>query len=247
MSENENAGSRGGNPYLVPIAIMIAGFFVAGSIYYSGGFGGKGGATGQAGQAAGAVEKKDIRPVDKNDHIRGSKDATVVLVEYSDPECPFCKKFHESLKQAMASYGENGQVAWVYREFPLSQLHSNAPKQAEALECAAELGGNDAFWKYTDLLYERTPSNNGLDMSTLPLMAAEVGLDKTTFTTCLDSGKMTAKVAKDEQEAIAAGGQGTPYTVVVVNGKNTSVIGGYVPFADLKTGIDDILAKAEKK
>jgi protein-disulfide isomerase len=239
MSDHASV-SRGGNPYLVPIAIIIAGIFVAGSIYYSGGIG-KGSVGG------GTVTQKDIRPVDKNDHIRGSKDAAITLVEYSDTECPYCKKFHESLRQVMAAYGENGKVAWVYRNFPLSQLHSNAPKQAEALECAAEQGGNEAFWKYTDLIYERTPSNNGLDMKTLPLMAAEIGLDKAEFEKCLNSGKMAAKVKKDGDEAVAAGGQGTPFTVVLVKGGDKSVIGGFVEFDGLKQGLDAILAKAETK
>jgi protein-disulfide isomerase len=135
----------------------------------------------------------------------------------------------------------------VYRNFPLSQLHSNAPKQAEALECAAEQGGNEAFWKYTDLIYERTPSNNGLDMKTLPLMAAEIGLDKAEFEKCLNSGKMAAKVKKDGDEAVAAGGQGTPFTVVLVKGGDKSVIGGFVEFDGLKQGLDAILAKAETK
>src|SRR3989344_5485116 len=100
----------------------------------------------------------------------------IAIVEYSDLECPFCKTFQKTLHQIMDEYGESGKVAWVYRHFPLAQLHTKAAKEAEATECAAELGGNAAFWKYADRLFEVTPSNNNLELSQLPVIAAEVGL-----------------------------------------------------------------------
>jgi protein-disulfide isomerase len=111
--------------------------------------------------------KITLDPVTEKDHITGNPQADVVLIEYSDTECPFCKRFHETMIQVMAEYGASGKVAWVYRHFPLDALHSKARHEAEATECATELGGNEKFWAYLNKLEEITPSNNGLDASLL--------------------------------------------------------------------------------
>lgn len=109
---------------------------------------------------------ENVKPVTATDHILGDINAPVKVVLYSDLECPFCKSFHQTMQEIMkSSYGTDKQVAWVFRNFPLKQLHSKAPKEAEALECAAELGGNDAFWKFLDKINEVTPSNNKLDQA----------------------------------------------------------------------------------
>ncbi len=107
-----------------------------------------------------------MSPVTSADHIQGDINAPVKVVEYSDLECPFCKRFHTTMQQVMKEYGKD-KVAWVFRQFPLSQLHSKSPKEAEATECVAELGGNDAFWKFVDLINEVTPSNNALDKAVI--------------------------------------------------------------------------------
>ena len=123
-----------------------------------------------------------IPKVTKDDHIRGSMDADLVLVEYSDYECPFCKSFHPTMKQVIQEYGN--KVAWVYRHYPLS-FHQNAQKEAEASECVTELGGNDAFWKYTDLIFERTESNGtGFEIKDLKPLVEELGLDGNKFQQC---------------------------------------------------------------
>lgn len=110
-------------------------------------------------------ESSNVRKVDDSDHLRGDPKASVKVVEFSDLECPFCKRFHLTMQQLMEGY--SGKVAWVYRHFPLDSLHPKARKEAEASECAAELGGNDGFWAYIDKLFEITPSNNGLDPNLL--------------------------------------------------------------------------------
>ena len=220
----------------VPLAIVIAGGLIAVALYFSNR---NNGAPIVDNQPAPVAEK--IRGIQKNDHVRGNPNAPVVIVEFSDTECPFCKQFHNTLKQVTANYGTDGKVAWVYRHFPLPQLHPKASHEAEALECANDLGGNDAFWKYTDRLYEVTPSNNGLDPAQLPAIAQEVGLDKTAFTKCLDSGKYKARVDKDAAEAAAAGGQGTPHSIILYAGEQVPIEGAQ-PFEVLKNMVDTLLA-----
>lgn len=103
-----------------------------------------------------------MAPVTAADHIRGDINAPVKVVLYSDLECPFCKRFHGTMQDIMKAYSTD-KVAWVFRPFPIAQLHPKAVKEAEAAECAAEIGGNDAFWKFIDKVEEVTPGNNKLD------------------------------------------------------------------------------------
>lgn len=179
-----------------------------------------------------------IAAVTDQDHIRGNKNAPISIIEFSDLECPFCKRFHPTMQQIIDEY--DGQVNWVYRHFPLVSLHSKAPKEAEATECAAELGGNDGFWKYIDRLFEITPANNGLDLDELPKIAVSVGLNQKKFEECLDSGKYTTKVANDLSQAQAAGGRGTPYSVIIA-GDQKIPVSGALPFSQLKSMIDPLL------
>lgn len=89
----------------------------------------------------------------EGDHINGKSDARIQVVEYSDFECPFCGRFHETMNQVMAEYGESGDVNWIYRHFPLEQIHPNAFSLAVASECVSELGGNDKFWEFSNMIF----------------------------------------------------------------------------------------------
>ena len=179
-----------------------------------------------------------LAAITSDDHILGNPDAPVTVVEFSDTECPFCKRFHSTMHQLISEF--DGQVNWVYKHFPLDSLHSKARKEAEATECAAALGGNDAFWKYIDKIFEATPSNNGLDVSLLPVFAEEIGLDKAKFIDCLNSGQMADTVANQLKQAGEAGGRGTPYSIIIANGKTTPVSGA-VPYDQLKSMIEPLL------
>ena len=152
------------------------------------------------------------------------------------------------MKRLMNEYGKDGKVAWVYRHFPLDSLHSKARKEAQAAECANELGGNEAFWAYTDRLYEVAPSNDRLDLALLPEFAEEIGLDRAAIETCLEGdargGKYAAHIEADVQDAIASGGTGTPYSLVIAPNGTTYPINGAQPYAALKSIID--LALKEK-
>ena len=179
-------------------------------------------------------------PVSEADHIRGSIDAPVKIVEFSDLECPFCKKHHSTMKQVVAEYGD--QVAWVYRHFPLTSLHQKAVKESEASECVADLGGEEAFWNFVDKIYEVSPGNDGLDLATLPDLAEGVGVDKAAFTECLDSGQMEGKVRAQYEDAIASGGRGTPHNIVVAPDGSLVPLPGAYPFESFKEIIDQMLA-----
>jgi len=185
---------------------------------------------------------KDVKvdPVSAIDHTRGNKNARIALIEYSDLECPFCKRFHPTAQQVVDNYKD--QVVWIYRHFPLSQLHSQSKKEAEATECATKLAGNEGFWKLTDKILEVTPSNNGLDLTTLPDLAAGVGIDKTAFKTCLDSGEMAARVDAQYQSGINSGVSGTPgnFLLDTKTGKVVELAGA-VPFDNIKQAVDSIL------
>ena len=179
-----------------------------------------------------------MAPITQQDWVRGNRNAKVSVVEYSDTECPFCKRHHPTMQRIVEDYG--GKVNWVYRHFPLTSLHPKAPKEAEATECAGELAGNDGFWRYLDRLFEITPANNGLDPAQLPQIAEFIGLDKTKFEACLNSGKYAQKVQTQAQDAEAAGGTGTPYSVIVA-GDQKIPVSGAVPLEQFKALIDPLL------
>ena len=235
------------NYYMLPVAIIIAAIFISGAVFYSrGGFNFFNLAktdTGGQNYGIGSNSLDMIRPVGVDDHIFGNADAPVKIIEYSDFECPFCKDFHKTMKQITDEYKDSGEVAWVYRHFPIDELHPvKARKEAAASECAAELGGNDAFWRYADKIFEATPSNNQIDLSILPLLAQEMGLDKGKFESCLESGKYDARVEDDFENALATGGNGTPWTIVIApNGKKISINGAQSYFT-VKSIIDAAIA-----
>ena len=184
---------------------------------------------------------KDVKPVSEDDHVRGDRNARIALIEYSDLECPFCKSFHPTVQQIVDEY--DGQVMWVYRHFPLDQIHAKADKEAEAVECANELAGNDGFWALLDKIFEVTPSNNGLVLDDLPKLAGEVGIDEGAFKECLDSGKYAQRVEDDYQGGIEAGITGTPGNILLdTKTGETILVPGALPFEQIKQSIDSLLA-----
>lgn len=181
------------------------------------------------------------RVSETDDHIYGNPDAAISLIEYSDFECPYCKAFHPTAKKIVEAY--DGKVNWVFRHYPLSFHNPAAQKEAEASECANELGGNEAFWKYADLIYQRTASNGkGIPMDKLVSLAEEIGLDGELFQACLDSGKYTERVQKDFQEGSDSGISGTPGNILLNNQTGeVKLKSGALPFEALKAEIDQML------
>lgn len=191
---------------------------------------------------------KGMKPVNSEDHIRGNPNAPIKIVEYSDFECPFCKSVHPTMNQVIKDYEKDGKVAWIYRHFPLDNLHSKARKEAQASECAVELGGNAAFWAYADRLFEIAPSNNELDLALLPKVAQDVGLDRAKFEACLagddNGGKFAAHIEANLKDGMASGGTGTPYILVEGTKGQIFPISGAMPYEAVKSIVEAAL-KAE--
>ena len=236
------------NPYLIPASIIVAGVLVAFALFYSRSAPGFP-STGKSGSEKPAnsegnlssPQAKNIRPVGPDDHILGNPQAPVIIVEFSDLECPFCKSFHPTLKRLVEEFGKDGRVAWVYRHFPLDSLHPKARKEAEASECASELGGDEKFWVYLDRLFEITPSNNNLDPARLPDIAQDIGLDRGAFEKCLGSGRYAERVARDLEDAMNSGGRGTPYSVLLTKNGEAIPISGALPYAQIKSRVEEAL------
>jgi len=234
--------------YIIVASIIIAGLLIAGAVVYSSrDFKGAYSADkNQISQKQNQDEAEDklgnFRPITSDDHILGNPEAPVKIIEYSDFECPFCQRFHETMNRVVDEYA--GQVAWVYRHFPLDQLHSQARGEAVASECVAELGGNEAFWAFTNRFFELTPSNDQTNLSVvLPQIVSEIGIDQGAFDSCLASGKYDSHIQDDINDAQATGGRGTPWSIIVAdNGQNFSVNGAQ-PYQSVKQLIDLALSE----
>ena len=179
-----------------------------------------------------SVNAVDMKGLIDDDAVKGSKDAKVTIVEWSDFECPFCERFYsQTLGKIMEEYVDTGKVKFVYRDFPLS-FHKNAQKAAEAAECAGEQG---KFWEMHDMLFERGVSGG---VNSFKQYAKELGLNANEFGQCLDSGKMANEVVKDTRDGEALGIQGTPGFII-----NGQLVSGALPFENFKQVIDAELAK----
>ena len=256
MGNNQQSGVKINFFISTPVAILIGSVVISLAILINGGIikfkGSTAGVTtpSQAAQVLTVPNQASpepvagpVEPLKAEDHVRGSRNARILLFEYSDLECPFCKRFHPTAKQIVDEY--KGQVAWVYRHFPLDQIHSKADKEAEAVECANGLGGEDGFWKLTDKIFEVTPANNGLNLDDLPKLASQVGLNESRFKNCLDSGKYAAHVEADYQGGIKAGITGTPGNILLdTQTQKTKLIPGAVPFDQFKQAIDNLIKES---
>ncbi|KQQ86726.1 DsbA family protein [Massilia sp. Leaf139] len=140
--------------------------------------------------------------IEEQDHLRGSREAEVMLVEYGDFQCPYCARAHAALDELMEEH--DGRVALVYRHLPLSDLHPSALLAAQAAEAA---GAQGKFWEMHDALFE---NQDRLDADSLPALALDLGLDAKRFKRELDEGTHRARVEADAQQARALGAHGTP-------------------------------------
>lgn len=221
----------------VPAAIVGAGVLVAGAILWIG-QGNQQVAPTAPTPSAQAGNPSAVAPVTDADWVRGPRDAKVTVVEFSDIDCPFCQRFHTGLKEIMADSKYSGKVAWAYRHLPLP-MHPLAQTKAIAAECVGKEKGNDAFWKYLDLIVEEQGEARK-NTAKLSEHAVAVGADKATFDKCLADKATLAKVTADAANAKATGGSGTPWSVIIGPNKQFKTVSGNRPDA-VRAAIDEML------
>jgi protein-disulfide isomerase len=216
--------------YTIPLAIVAGGIIIAIAVYISI----------PKQQSTSSGNPALVRPVDTTDHILGNPAAKVVIVEYSDFDCTFCKGFDDTMHQIIANEGTKGDVAWVYREFPLIEIHPNAMKNSEAAECVAQVAGNDAFWKFKTTLFANQPVNP----TKYGVYASDAGVSSDSFATCFANAATTvdARITADRKNALDMGAQGTPYSVILVAGKPPVVMAGGYSYDATKQLVDQALA-----
>lgn len=164
---------------------------------------------------------------------RGRADAPVTLVEFSDFQCPYCGQLASTLKEVEKRYGD--KIRFVFRQFPLSEIHPAAQKAAEASLCANEQG---RFWELHDAFFRQQAK---LEVSEIKDAAARLGLDAAAFGSCLDSGKYAGRVRQDVNEGVRLGVSGTP--ALFVNGR---FLNGAQPFEAIAEIIDAELSGGKR-
>lgn len=166
-----------------------------------------------------------------NDPAFGPEDAKVTMIEFSDFQCSFCKEFFDQTYPRLKhDYGDT--IRFVYRDFPMTNVHPEAQAAAEAAECAREQG---RFWEYHDALFTH---QDQLSAKYYFELAQQLGLDQDTFGHCLRGGKYTLEVANDFGDGLNSGVQGTP--TFYINGR---MVVGAQPYDVFKQVIDEELAK----
>lgn len=236
---DETIPSPKGQSWAIPVAIIIGFAFIALAIYFSQTkalpINNVQGTETEESEGSG----KALNPITAEDHIRGNPNAPILIIEYSDYDCPFCKQFHETMQRIMEEYGAGGRVAWVYRHFPLESLHPSAPHIAEASECVASLAGNDAFWKFSDLIFGEREMNELTNMARLEEFATTAGAKLEDFESCMDTREKRGEVEEDFDNAVALGARGTPYSIILI-GNEQIVINGAQPYTVVKQMLDSL-------
>lgn len=214
---------------------VFAGLFVVSLFWNSGSIPSlpTGKATGNPGPNIGDIptQPSNVKASVDDDAVLGDENAPVTIIEFSDYQCPFCRKFFvDTLPQIKSQYIDQGKVKLVFRDFPLDSIHPGAIPAAIAAECAGEQG-NDAYFKMHDKIFgEQSKQGVGtvqFDSSDLKQWAKDLGYN---IDNCLDSQKHLKEVQKDSSDAQASGGQGTPYFVIVGSDGNGIPLSGAQPF-----------------
>jgi protein-disulfide isomerase len=165
-----------------------------------------------------------------DDPSLGKPDAPVTIVEFSDFQCPFCARVMPTLKRIKETYGDRVRIVW--KDFPLTAIHPQAFKAAEAGQCAREQG---KFWEYHDRLFA---NQQALEPEFLKKYASELGLDAAAFGTCLDSAKFAERVQGHIGAGSELGVNSTPS--VYINGR---LLNGAHPYETFAAIIDEELAR----
>ena len=171
-----------------------------------------------------------IPPVGADDHVRGPADAPITLVHYGDYECRHCGLAHVVLTQVFEDLGD--EVRFVFRNFPIGEVHSHAWPAAEAAESVAARGGEEAFWKMHDLMFE---NQDALQHDELVEYAAAAGVDPVAIADDLATAAQQQRVQRDVNSGVRSGVRDTP--TFFVNGKRFD--GDWTDPASLSEALQD--------
>jgi len=225
--------------YSIPLSIMVAGLFIAGAVILSNNLGQKDNSLALADLSSAETENQDYYlnalPVSDNDRILGNKDAEVKVVTYADMGCSYCMLFEDVMKEVVA--GSNGQVAWVFRHFPLG-FSGDSMSAAIASECLADLEGKEKFWEFMGKFKDAVNAGEAIDVEAI---AVSLGANSGDFDSCYNSDKFLGKLNENYNNAIESGLEGTPYSVIFVNGEPVGTIDGAYPADDVNQIIDSYL------
>lgn len=239
------------NKLLIPVAILIAGGLITWGVIITNK------------QTQHSTENQDIFEnsqqelstssnsvvvnIKNTDYFLGNPDADLILISFGDFECSFCKVFHQTLHQIIDTYGKDGKVAWVFRQFPIYGV--TAEEKALTTKCAGQVGGNTKFWEMSDKIFQ-TEFSEKKEFVTEQLieLATLIKLDKKSFLACLEDTTVLELVKQEYQSGIEAGvlgasnmNGGTPYTVILTKSGKTYPIEGAQPYNVVKSIIDTIL------
>lgn len=224
-----------------PVAIIIASIIIAcglmgyGAITTSGNSGTK--ATMFTGKAI------DVT----TDYLEGKENSKIIVVEYSDPECPYCVQVSPTIKKLREEYGN--KIAFAYRHFPLTQIHNHAFDESRAIACAGKVGGKEKFYQYIDVLYgyKMTNKTTQLSQTIRDGFAQNIGLDTNLFGSCMKENQTTEAVTNSINDGVQAGVQGTPSTFVLLKTRKgyevISMVDGARPYDYFKTVVDEALSR----
>ena len=190
------------------------------------------------------AQLENVPKVAKTDHVTGAKNPKVTMITYSDYECPYCARFNPTSIALQEKYGD--EISFVYRHYPLA-FHKHAQKLAEVSECVAEDAGNEAFWKYTDMIYEKVANksiyvtegeNQIITDDTILGIAANAGANLNNVKACLDGGEKKSVITEMMAGANKAGISGTPSTVIISKKGGYDLIPGALPLEQVEAMLE---------
>ncbi len=198
--------------------------------------------SGDSANNAAAIQTKDL--IDGAAGVQGNENAPVILVEFSDYQCPFCRSWFNDSKGQLNDYIQQGKVLFVYHDFPLNSIHPMAETYAEAARCAGEQG---KYFEFHDKVYsEQNKYGNGtvssLTKDDVKQWAVDLGLDSTQFNSCLDSSKYSSQINAGLSLGTQLGVQGTPSFLIGKPDEQPQLIRGAQPYSTFKSLIDSLLS-----
>jgi protein-disulfide isomerase len=187
------------------------------------------------------------KPVESSDYVEGNTKSNIVVIEYSDPECPYCVSLHPTLKKLRDDYKD--KIAFVYRHFPLTQIHPHAHDESKGIICAGQLGGAKAYYEYMDALYGYKSNNQTTQLPATGKedIAANIGLDKAAFLSCMKKEDVGIAVDASINDGVQAGVQGTPTTFVLTKTRKgyevVAALDGARPYEYMQAALEEALAR----